>query len=271
MARTLLEAHPDIATDWDADANGELTPNDVSATSKIPVTWKCPFGHQYKVSTHTRVRTSGCKFCHRGALAESVRRARLAKSISFAQAHPELVGQWDFSKNTLDPSSVSLRSKLKVWWRCEEGHEWVTTPQARSIGRGCPTCEILSRGARVRADRLRKGGKSFADVYPELLVEWDYKKNTLSPTEISPKSNVRASWKCKFGHAWERSNLNVRNTSFHIVPPFVRHPRNRLAQSVSNLLKPSSQLGCLVPAMGIDGIAPIAEHPQSGFDVPVQI
>jgi hypothetical protein len=55
---------------------------------------------------------------------------------------------------------------------------------------------------------LRKGGKSFADVYPELLVEWDYKKNTLSPTEISPKSNVRASWKCKFGHAWEASVTN---------------------------------------------------------------
>jgi hypothetical protein len=208
MAKPLSETHPDIAADWDAEANGELTPNDVAAPSKIRVAWKCPVGHQYSVSIYTRVRTNGCKFFHRGALAESVRRAKLAKSISFAQAHPDLVARWDASKNQLHPSSVSVRSKVKIWWRCESGHEWLTTPQARSIGQGCPTCEVLSRGARIRADRLRKGGKSFADTYPELLAEWDYDRNTLLPTEISPKSNIRASWKCKFGHEWEASVTN---------------------------------------------------------------
>ncbi|MEO8008815.1 MAG: zinc-ribbon domain-containing protein, partial [Betaproteobacteria bacterium] len=139
---------------------------------------------------------------------ERARRTKLAKGVSFAQAHPELLTQWDYDKNSLAPSEVSEMSSIRIWWHCEKGHEWRSTPQARSIGHGCPQCEILGRGTRIRAERLKKSGRSFADAYPELLAEWDNAKNALAPTDIAPKSNVRAHWKCRFGHEWEATVTN---------------------------------------------------------------
>lgn len=40
-------------------------------------------------------------------------------------------------------------------------------------------------------------------THKELLTEWDYDKNTLSPLKISYGSNKKVWWKCKKGHAWE--------------------------------------------------------------------
>ena len=37
-----------------------------------------------------------------------------------------------------------------------------------------------------------------------LLKEWDYKKNTIKPTDISETNNPKVWWKCnKCGHEWE--------------------------------------------------------------------
>jgi Zn finger protein HypA/HybF involved in hydrogenase expression len=41
-----------------------------------------------------------------------------------------------------------------------------------------------------------------------MLAEWDYAKNMLAPTDFAPKSNVRAHWKCRFGHEWEATVVN---------------------------------------------------------------
>ena len=41
-----------------------------------------------------------------------------------------------------------------------------------------------------------------ADV-PELIVQWDFEKNTLLPTEVTTGSHKKVWWKCKLGHSWE--------------------------------------------------------------------
>ena len=39
--------------------------------------------------------------------------------------------------------------------------------------------------------------------HPELLEEWDYKKNgDLNPENINAGSNCKVWWKCKYGHSW---------------------------------------------------------------------
>ena len=42
---------------------------------------------------------------------------------------------------------------------------------------------------------IQKSG-SFKDLFPELLVDWNYEKNTISPSEIASKSNKKVYWKC---------------------------------------------------------------------------
>ena len=54
---------------------------------------------------------------------------------------PDLAKEWDYEKNdTLKPSDVMVSSGKKVWWKCSKGHEWETTVNTRSGGRGCPYC-----------------------------------------------------------------------------------------------------------------------------------
>ena len=44
-----------------------------------------------------------------------------------------------------------------------------------------------------------------ATIQPELLVEWDYKKNSdIDPTQIKPENDSKVWWKCSScGHEWQ--------------------------------------------------------------------
>ena len=59
---------------------------------------------------------------------------------AFAKEHPELLAEWDASKNDRPPEQYAARSNAKVWWECKQGHQWQATPDSRSQGSGCPVC-----------------------------------------------------------------------------------------------------------------------------------
>lgn len=70
----------------------------------------------------------------------------IVKGINdFETYKPKLAKEWNFSKNDLLPSEVSIKSNKKVWWICLNGHEWVTSVNHRSNGTGCPICFSLNR------------------------------------------------------------------------------------------------------------------------------
>lgn len=49
---------------------------------------------------------------------------------------------------------------------------------------------------------IEKG--SFAELYPDLLVDWDYEKNEINPTDIIPGTKNIVNWKCnKCDYEWE--------------------------------------------------------------------
>jgi len=114
---------------------------------------------------------------------------------------PELIKDWDFSRNKLDPYKVRKGSNMRVWWKCRENdapdHEWTTSPNGRSHKgyiKKCPFC----------ANIMLSITNSLASIYPELLEEWDYSKNTLDPTKLIGGSNKKVWWKCKIAidHEW---------------------------------------------------------------------
>jgi hypothetical protein len=207
----LTESHPQIAVDWDCDKNDPLAPNQFGSHDKTRVWWKCKNGHRYQVSISTRVRTNGCKFCNPQLSWELGRRAKLAKSGSFADARPDLVGGWDRNRNSLGPDEVSAHSHKKLYFICLHGHSYLSTPQRRMRGHGCPTCYRDAQSDVTRERRFNAAGISFAQKYPELLAEWDYAKNKLDPNRLAPQSGVYAYWKCKFGHEW-RASISNRTT-----------------------------------------------------------
>lgn len=102
---------------------------------------------------------------------------------------PELMKEWADDR---DPTSVTAGSRYRAAWRCSTcDFPWSAVVVSRSKGAGCPRC----------AGRVPMPGKSFGDIHPRLVDEWDA-WDTRSPFDTSPRSNFRAKWVCAFGHAW---------------------------------------------------------------------
>lgn len=116
------------------------------------------------------------------------------KSIDWMKTMPELLNEWDYEKNNIMPSDISIWSKNKVWWKCKYGHEWASTMNSRQKKSGCPYCAGLLPIV---------GVNDLQTTNPELIKEWDYQKNIIKPYEIKVGSGMKIWWKCKEGHSWE--------------------------------------------------------------------
>lgn len=131
------------------------------------------------------------------------------KEKSLAYKFPELAKQWHLTKNgTLTPYDVTCGSGKKVWWQCSKGHEWESSINHRTRGRGCPICAKETRGKKRTENWIASNG-SLADHSPDLSNEWHPTKNgTLLPTDVACNSSKKVWWQCSKGHEWEATINN---------------------------------------------------------------
>lgn len=126
----LATKYPALVPDW--SPNNSKSPDEVTAFSASKVLWVCPLGHEYLATIGARSNGSGCSICDNKTV--------LVGYNDLASQRPDLAARWHPTKNSLGPNEVVLRSAKKVWWLCEEGHDWLSTPQNQSDGHDCPTC-----------------------------------------------------------------------------------------------------------------------------------
>ena len=50
-----------------------------------------------------------------------------------------------YKNGELCPTDVTAGSSKKVWWLCNEGHEWIASVNDRNRGTRCPTCKNEKR------------------------------------------------------------------------------------------------------------------------------
>ena len=128
----LESQHPEIAAEWHPTKNGAITPDMVVSHSNKKVWWQCELGHEWPTGVHMRHRT-GCPVCSGKKV--------LSGFNDLATKDPELAAEWHPTRNgDLTPRQVVRFSGRRVWWLCDEGHEWPTTVATRSTGSGCPSC-----------------------------------------------------------------------------------------------------------------------------------
>ena len=147
---------------------------------------------------------------------------------SLAELAPHLIEQWDIEKNLpLTPQLVTSGSTKKVWWRCANGHEWKTSISNRFKGGGCAACS---------KKRASKEHNLSLDI--ETLKHWDHSKNSLFPSDITPRSNRLVWWKCVKGHSF---NMKVKDFSRKLNCPFCSGRRvdesNSMATCLPDLVK----------------------------------
>ena len=203
----LQTTHPQLAMEWDYEANAPLRPDEVTVISIKRVRWVCSkCGHKWETRIRDRALDgTGCDKC--ASETRKVKRiaAFVRKRKSLAETAPHLLEDWEYGKNTISPDLITRHSNRKVWWKCHKcGFEWEAKICNRSNGRGCPCCSHK---------RLVRGKNDLATTNPELAKEWHPTKNgDLLPSDVMYGQARKVWWICPVGHSYQ-ATLNHRSGS----------------------------------------------------------
>ena len=198
----LAHNHPEVAAEWDWEANGERTPETVAAKSCIKAAWRCALcGHRWiSVVASRTLRGTGCPQCGREA-------GRFkARQPSIRDGAPHLLAKWDWKANKTHawhPDRVTLGSAKQVHWvardECKLGlvHGWQAAPQIRASKFKCDS--PFPVGKAVCACN------SLAVQCPEAADLWDHQANGhLTPDKVTLRSTGVVCWKAPDGRQWQQ-------------------------------------------------------------------
>ena len=184
----LQTINPKLAKEWNYEKNGNLKPENFTASSGQKVWWKCYEGHEWQATIANRNNGRSCPHCSGQIVSEGYNDLRTI--------NPNLAKEWNYEKNgILKPECFTANSGQKVWWRCSQGHEWQAVIINRNQGKGCPYCA---------GKKVLKGDNDLQTANPTLANEWNYEKNgILKPEHFTAHSNKKVWWKCSKGHEWQ--------------------------------------------------------------------
>lgn len=190
---SLSFVRPDIASQWDYEKNGDLTPEDVTKSANIRLWWICEKGHSWDANLNARTgKNRGCPYC-------SGRRVLLENSLYINK--PNLLEIWDYNKNIISPEEVSVYSHKKVWWKCSNNHFWEEKiSQVSTRDGGCPYCSNLKVC----------NTNSLEYLHPEIADLWNKDKNgSLLPSQVVSGSSKYVWWICNEGHEFKQKIANI--------------------------------------------------------------
>lgn len=153
--RNLKYSYPKVMLDW--SNKNIIDPEKTTAKSSKIAIWKCHIcKNEWKTTINNRTsKGSGCPYCS-GLRASSTR--------NFMTEYPELMLEWDYSKND-SPTIFTPKSPRKAWWICKKcGHNWSAIISSRANGRGCPKCRE-SRGEKEISAWLEKNSIHYIRQY----------------------------------------------------------------------------------------------------------
>ncbi len=183
----MLTGFNDLATLFPLIAREALfDASKVHAYTKKKMSWRCASGHGWESEVGSRTSGGrGCPVCSSNEI--------LVGETDLATRFPEIAKEALF-----DPTSVAAFSSVRKSWRCNEGHEWITSVASRSSGYGCPYCS---------GNKVLSGFNDLATTDPDLA-----KEALFDPTMVGRGSHKKLPWRCALGHEWE---ANVSNRAFH--------------------------------------------------------
>jgi len=128
---------PNIAKEWHPIKNKDLTPEDVTKSSRKKVWWLCSKGHEWLTFVFNRTKGRNCPYCTN---------LKASKENNLKFIFPNIAKEWHPIKNKdLKPEDITKASGKKVWWLCSKGHEWLAFVFNRTKGQGCPYCLNIKR------------------------------------------------------------------------------------------------------------------------------
>lgn len=184
--------HEKLLNEWAAGKNPPFTPDSIEVAGRRRIWWRCEKGHVWQASPDGRKKGEQCPFCSGRGLVPG--------TGDLMTLFPEIASEWHPTKNgAMTPKGVLPGSRVFVWWKCAQGHEWTASPRSRTLGNGCPYCE----------QRQSEPVGSLATDCPEIAKEWDISRNgALLPEAVSAQSAKSVWWRCVNGHEWKEPIRN---------------------------------------------------------------
>lgn len=192
-SNSLGTIYPELAKQWHPTKNNQSVFK-VRPNSGKKVWWQCDKGydHEWQAAPDTRINQGqGCPICSG---------QKVVDSNSLYTLRPDLMKEWEFSKNIINPKEVSSGTSRKAWWICPNNneHSYLAAINHRNNGTGCPYCRGLKTSI----------SDSLYTLYPHLMSEWNFTKNLkVDPKKLAPFSNKKVWWKCDKAsdHEWQAS------------------------------------------------------------------
>ena len=174
---------------WDYEKNTDLDPSEIYYHSGVTVWWRCKEGHSWPAKIKTIADKGKCPFCNK---------TRVIKGKNDLESlYPEVCEKWDYELNQNEPSDYFPNSGKFAYWCCKKGHKWKS--RICTMVRNNTQCAVCSKR------RLLTGVNDFATLASkELLEEWDYERNDITPDKITAHNKDKECfWKCKrCGEKW---------------------------------------------------------------------
>jgi len=106
-----VDEFPLLLADWDFAKNTDLKPETTATGSNKKVWWKCAIcGYEWFQCPNIRS-NGGCPKCSHAKGRENYIAKRLSREGSLAVQYPELMAEWNFIKNDIDPNTILPQSR----------------------------------------------------------------------------------------------------------------------------------------------------------------
>ena len=187
---------PEHKEKWHPTKNGTTEFSSLSLGRPKMYWWLCDEGHAYKSSPMNLVKGRRCGVC-------ANRQVELGVN-DLTTTHPQIASQWDYEKNGgLYPTQVIATSSRPLWWRCNVGHSWRATGEARVASSGCPICGNKTRTPVV-------GQNDLATTHPEIARMWHISKNgSITPEMVFAGAREARWWTCEKGHEFRATGSSL--------------------------------------------------------------
>lgn len=190
-SNSLASTNPELAKEWHLTLNGTLKPSHVAGGSNKKVWWRCPVhnDHIYQAKISSRNRGATCSVCAGRVV---------VYSNSLKKLFPKIANEWHKTLNKKKPTEFTAGSNTTAYWQCSVNpkHVWKSKICNRTLNnRGCPYC----------SGKLADDTTNFRFLFPDLIKEWDFEKNKISPDTLLPNSAKKIWWICSKNpkHKWQ--------------------------------------------------------------------
>lgn len=130
--KLLINVSPNLAIEWSEE--NCMSVNSVSVGSQYNAQWVCEkCNYRWRTTVyHRSIGGTGCPRCVGSVVNDS---------NSLFQRCPELIREYDNTKNGRDVGTLTHKASYKAWWICQDcGYNWQAPVYRRTNGSGCPRC-----------------------------------------------------------------------------------------------------------------------------------